>query len=95
MADGIYPTWSTFFKTIPTFVGPTRSHFAKWQESCRKNVERAFGMLQSRFSIVRYPALTWSQEQTWEVMNACVCMNNMIIESEHVDPQTTIICMIL
>jgi hypothetical protein len=86
LADGIYPRWSTFVKTILTPLCPARSQFAKRQESC---------VLQSRFATVRYPALTWSQEQMWEVMNSYVCLNNMIIENEHVNPPTTIIRMIL
>jgi hypothetical protein len=54
LADGIYPRWSTFVKTISTPLGPMRSDFALRHESCRKDVERLFGMLQSQFAIVRY-----------------------------------------
>ena len=47
LADGIYPKWSTFVKTITDPLGEAKSHFASRQESCRKDVELAFGVLQS------------------------------------------------
>ncbi|XP_010229788.1 uncharacterized protein LOC104582138 [Brachypodium distachyon] len=48
LADDIYPRWSAFVKTIsnPPPGGP-RSWFATQQEACRKDVERAFGLLQA------------------------------------------------
>nr|XP_020186936.2 protein ALP1-like [Aegilops tauschii subsp. strangulata] len=82
LADGIYPQWSTFVKTISKPQGEKRKRFAQMQESARKDVERAFGVLQSRWSIVRNPALSWDETKLWEVMTACVIMHNMIVEDE-------------
>ncbi|KAF3444889.1 hypothetical protein FNV43_RR14582 [Rhamnella rubrinervis] len=56
LADGIYPPWSTFVKTIPYPQSNKHKQFAAAQESARKDVERAFGVLQAQFAIVRGPA---------------------------------------
>ena len=43
-------------KTIPLPQLEKHKLFAKFQEGARKDVERAFGVLQSWFTIVRRPA---------------------------------------
>ena len=53
LADGIYPNWSTFVKTICDPVGEGNGNFAKKQEAVRKDVERAFGVLQAQFAVIR------------------------------------------
>ena len=67
--------------------GNKRKYFAKAHEAIRKDVERAFGVLQSRFAIVRGPARFWDEETLGDIMKVCVIMHNMIIEDEgEVDP---------
>jgi hypothetical protein len=82
LAYGIYPKWATFVKTISSFILPKEMEFVKAQEGCRKDVERAFGVLQQRFVVVWFPSLSWSKDKMWEVMNCCVCLHNMIIENQ-------------
>jgi len=53
LADGIYPKWAKFVKTITNPHGNKRKYFAEAQEAVRKDVERAFGVLPARFAIVR------------------------------------------
>ena len=50
LADGIYPRWPVFLKTISCPICVRRVLFAAKQESARKDVERAFGVLQSRWA---------------------------------------------
>ena len=82
LADGIYPQWATFVKTIPTPTTEKNKFFAKAQEACRKDIERAFGVLQAHFAIVRGPARYWDLETLGEIMTACIILHNMIIEDE-------------
>uniref|UniRef100_A0A0D3CTX3 DDE Tnp4 domain-containing protein n=1 Tax=Brassica oleracea var. oleracea TaxID=109376 RepID=A0A0D3CTX3_BRAOL len=82
LTDGIYPNWSTFIQSIPLPQGPKAELFALRQESTRKDVERAFGVLQSRFAIVKNPALLWDKEKIGKIMRTCVILHNMIVEDE-------------
>uniref|UniRef100_A0A0D3BJN8 Uncharacterized protein n=1 Tax=Brassica oleracea var. oleracea TaxID=109376 RepID=A0A0D3BJN8_BRAOL len=63
LTDGIYPNWSKFIQSIPLPQGPKAELFAERQESTRKDIERTFGVLQSRFAIVKNPALLWDKEK--------------------------------
>lgn len=62
LADGIYPKWSTIVQTIQEPRSPKNKYFATQQEACRKDVERAFGVLQSRFAIVKGPVRFWKKK---------------------------------
>ena len=62
LADDIYPQWATFVKPIPSPQGNKRKYFTKVQAAVRKEVERAFGVLQARFAIVHRPARFWDQD---------------------------------
>ena len=82
LADGIYPKWATFVKTIPTPQGQKRKLFAAAQEAYRKDVEHAFGVLQAHFEIVREPARFFHLDTLQKIMNACIILHNMIVEDE-------------
>jgi hypothetical protein len=82
LADGIYPSWATFVKTIPEPRGNKNKYFAKAREACRKDVERAFGFLQSRLPIVPGAARIWDEDT---LGNTCIIMHNMIVEDEQDD----------
>ncbi|XP_062180252.1 uncharacterized protein LOC133884729 [Phragmites australis] len=82
LGDGIYPEWATIVKAIPAPRGNKSFHFSAMQAALRKDVERAFGVLQARFAIVRGPARVWDQSTLHNIMTACVIMHNMIIEDE-------------
>jgi hypothetical protein len=43
-------------------MGNKNKYFAKAQEAERKDVERAFGVMQYRFAIVRGPAPLWDMK---------------------------------
>ncbi|XP_020873755.1 putative nuclease HARBI1 [Arabidopsis lyrata subsp. lyrata] len=82
LTDGIYPEWATFVKSIPGPQHPKHRLFAKRQEGARKDVERAFGVLQARFAMIKNPALLWKKGKLAYIMRACLILHNMIVENE-------------
>ncbi|CAI8585490.1 unnamed protein product [Vicia faba] len=62
--------------------GDKRKLFAQHQEGARKDIERAFRVLQSRFAIIRNPARSWHLDALKRIMNTCIILHNMIVEDE-------------
>nr|BAA85461.1 ORF-c [Brassica rapa] len=73
---------ATFIQSIQIPQGPKAVLFAQCQEAARKDVERAFGVLQARFAIVKNPALFWDKVKIGNIMRVCIILHNMIVEDE-------------
>ncbi|XP_071689127.1 uncharacterized protein [Rutidosis leptorrhynchoides] len=58
LADGIYPDWATLIKGISCPTDEPRIKFTRFQASARKDIERAFGVLQGRIHILSQPSRT-------------------------------------
>ena len=82
LTDGIYPKWASFIQSISLPQTPKQVLFAQRQEAVQKDVERAFGVLQARFAIVKNPARSWDKEKIGKTMRACIILHNMILEDE-------------
>jgi hypothetical protein len=67
LADETYPEWPIFVKIHRNPREDKYKRFAKEQEAYRKNVKQSFGVLQSRWAIVRHLARQWTVQQIWEV----------------------------
>ncbi|KAL7610176.1 uncharacterized protein LOC128132901 [Lactuca sativa] len=64
---------------VQTIHKPTSpKKFATQQKACQKDVERAFGVLQSRFAIVQGSTCFCKKVST-----TCIILHNMIINDEH------------
>ncbi|KAL9669757.1 hypothetical protein QQ045_007306 [Rhodiola kirilowii] len=73
LADGIYPRYSSFVKTITNPQTDVEKLFSEKQESYRQDVERFFGILQSRRAILRHAA--------------CIIMHNINVEEEFIEDE--------
>ena len=82
LVDGIYPDWATFVKSFTCPQDDKRKKFKTAQESARKDVERAFGVLRQRWHVIHNPARKWSPKTLRNIMYACVILHNMILEDE-------------
>ncbi|KAE8910125.1 hypothetical protein PF003_g6415 [Phytophthora fragariae] len=80
MTDGIYPDWPVFIKPLHQPLGNKQKYFTKRQEACRKDVERAFGVLQARWRILALPCRLLSRLDMNKVMRACIILHNMVVE---------------
>nr|GEU31335.1 protein ALP1-like [Tanacetum cinerariifolium]GEU92807.1 protein ALP1-like [Tanacetum cinerariifolium] len=81
-ADGIYPQWATFVKSFTVANDAKHAYIKKRQESARKNVERAFGVLQERWGIIQQPTRQYHVNNIRRIMYSCIIMHNVILEDQ-------------
>ncbi|XP_076913450.1 uncharacterized protein LOC143572081 [Bidens hawaiensis] len=80
LADGIYPDYSTIVKSLSQPIGVKRQTYKKAHDAERKDIERAFGVLKSKWHVVDRPSKYFSQVKMRNIMYACVILHNMILE---------------
>ena len=84
LVDGIYPRWSRFVRGIKEPITQKEKTFTGFQESARKDIERAFGVLQAKFQILARP-ITLMDPELIGVMVACLILHNMCVSDRIMD----------
>ena len=85
LADGIYPKYAFLMSSIKSPLTDEQKHFAKCQEACRKDVERAFGRMLSKWHILDCGARMWLLEHVKIVWRACFILHNMTLRDDQDD----------
>ena len=79
LVDGIYPRWPIFALPIHITDNIREQRYTKAQEGRRKDIERAFGVVQSRFRSLRVEDFRWNLEDIIVSSEACVITHNLLI----------------
>jgi hypothetical protein len=85
LVDGIYPQYSRFVKGIHLPVTESEKSYTAWQEAARKDIERAFGVLQARFQVMARPFQSHSLHKISNIASACLIMHNMCVSDRIMD----------
>ena len=82
LADGIYPDFPYLVKSIPEPLTNKEKNFAKVQEACRKDVERVFGRLLSKWHILASPGRCKKLKHLKYIWLACIILHNMTLRDQ-------------
>jgi Plant transposon protein len=80
LVDGIYPKYCRFIGTVKQPITERERKFSAWQESARKDIERAFGILQNRWQAIEHAIHTHNPDRIPHSMVAsCLILHNMCV----------------
>lgn len=82
LVDGIYPKWAVFVKAYLYPTEPKEIRFKRVQEGARKDVERAFGVLKSKWAILSRPCRAKNKQKATNIAYACCILHNMLIKHD-------------
>ena len=77
LVDGIYPQWCRFMRGVKEPLTVPESRYTTWQEGARKDVERAFGVLQCRWKAVAAPLHFLDPKYIGKMVSCCIILHNM------------------
>jgi Plant transposon protein len=69
-ADGLYPAWVLFIKTVRNAMSPKDKRYASAQEAVRKEDGRAFSALVARWHILKKPCRLSQRDEMVNVKKA-------------------------
>jgi hypothetical protein len=81
LIDGIYLAYSIIINSINHPQDKKEKYFVMCQETCRKDIERAFGVLVQQFQILQHPIKSWYWEDIVDIMDVCILVHNMIVKN--------------
>ena len=79
LVDGIYPSFSRFVKGYKEPIGEFEKALTTWQESARKDIERAFGVLQLKFQCVARPIKLRALKRIEALVTTALILHNMCV----------------
>jgi hypothetical protein len=79
LVDGIYPKYSRFVQGIKEPRSPEETTFTTWQESARKDIERAFGVLKGVWQYLDRSIHSHSLIDIEARVTTCVILHNMLV----------------
>jgi hypothetical protein len=79
LVDGIYPRYSRFVRGLTQPVTEAECQFTQWQESSRKDIERAFGVLQCKFKAIANPIHLIGLHEITAMVDCCLILHNMAV----------------
>ena len=60
-----------------------RKHFIKMQDATKNDVEKAFGIFQACWRIIKNLIRKWNLDTINDIMLVCIIIHNMIIEEKY------------
>jgi Plant transposon protein len=85
LVDGIYPKFSRFVHGMKKPITVEECRMTEWQEASRKDIERAFGVLQGKWQCIARPMHQINLEQIGNRVTACIILHNMGVSDRVMD----------